>query len=210
VVTALIAGSIGYVIGDQHSRIEAAAAGANAAAGCGAGQAPDPAATSAAGTALLARVLPMPSGATLVNGVKQGQLSLDDYVNELYSSNPGEKQRLAARCFQVAVHREWSAPSGTAVSIWLIQFGSNAGARSYTLAAQQGDIADPNNTVKFTVPGVADGMCIAAPKLDQDGNTLSRLIGDRGNVTILIHVFVPAQLNNALAVQVLREQNARL
>jgi len=211
VVAALIAGSIGYVIGDQHSRIQAAAAGANAvSSGCETGKAPDPSATSPAGSALVARLLPMPSGASPVNVLKQGALSLDDYMNELYTTNADEKQFLTGICFQVAAHRTWVLPSGTTVSIWLIQFGSPADARSYTLSTEVGDSGDPANSVKFTVPGVADGKGIAAPKLDTDGNTLSRLLGERGDMAILIHLFVPAHLNNALAVQVLQEQNARL
>ena len=58
--------------------------------------------------------------------------------------------------------------------------------------------------------GVDDGIYIADPALDQDGNTFTRLLGDRGNVSMIIHVFVPAGLNEAAAVQVLKAQYARL
>jgi hypothetical protein len=211
VVTALIAGSIGYVIGDQHSRIEAAALGASAAdSGCGAGKIPTSSATSQDGAALMARLMPMPSGGSPVTVLKQGQLSLDDYVHQLYATGSDEQQRLTALCFQAAVHRTWLMPSGTEVSIWLIQFGSAADARSYALGTEQADIAAAGNTVKFTVPGVADGIGIANPNLDKYGETLTHLLGDRGDVAILIHLYIPAGLNNATAVQVLQDQNARL
>jgi hypothetical protein len=211
VVAALIGGCIGYVIGDEHSRIQAAAAGANAAgSGCGAGKAPDPSATSPAGSALLTRLLPMPSGASTLKLNKLGELSLDDYIQNVYSGAAYERQRLTAICFQVAVHSYWQLPSGTAVSIYLIQFGSNADARSYVLGTEQGDSGESGNTVTFTVPGVADGMGIADPTLDKDGNTLTHLLSDRGDVAILIHVYVPARLDNAAGIQVMQQQYARL
>jgi hypothetical protein len=60
------------------------------------------------------------------------------------------------------------------------------------------------------VPGVSDGMYLADPKLDQHGNTLTRLLGDRGHVSMIIHVYVPARLDQATAVQALQAQYARL
>ena len=58
--------------------------------------------------------------------------------------------------------------------------------------------------------GVGDGMYIADPGLDQYGDTFARLLGNRGNVSMIIHVFVPARLNRPVAVQVLKAQYARL
>lgn len=91
-----------------------------------------------------------------------------------------------------------------------IQVGSNADARRYVLGTQQGDSLESGNTVTFTVPGVADGMGIADPTIDKDGNTLTHLLGDRGDVAILIHVYVPARLDNTAGVQVMQRQYARL
>jgi hypothetical protein len=209
VVTALIAGSIGYVIGDQHSRITAAALGGEAgSSGCG--NAPDPSATSSAAAALTARLLPMPAGASPVNLLKQGELSLDDYVQELYGTSSDAMQRLTALCFQAGAFREWSLPSGNVVAIWLAQFASNDGARSYILGTEQADSDTAGNTVRFTVPGVGDGTGIARPSIDKDGNTLCHLLGDNGGVAMLIHVYVPGHLDDAFATQVLQQQNARL
>jgi hypothetical protein len=209
VVTALIAGSIGYVIGVQHSRITAAALGGEAgSSGCD--NSPDPAATSPAAAALTDRLLPMPSGASPVNLIKQGELSLDDFVQELYGKTSNEKQRLTALCFQAAVFREWQLPSGNAVAIWLIQFASNDGARSYTLGTAQADRDSLGYPVNLTVPGVADGTDIATPSIDSDGNTRSHLLGDRGDVATLMHVYIPAHLDNVFATQMLQQQNARL
>lgn len=212
--TALIAGSAGYELGVHHSQISASVQNFKAAASgpCPAGETqPALSATSPAGTALLAQMLPVPPGDTQVTTLKQGVLSLRDYLNELYSGNSTEQDLLVARCFQTAVHRTWQTPSGTTISVWLIQFGTRADARSYTLALEQADAASlPTDTAKFTVAGVADGMGLADPTLDKYGNALSRLLGDAGNTSIIIHVYIPGATNNAATSQVLQAQNARL
>jgi hypothetical protein len=145
-----------------------------------------------------------------VRALKQGVLSLRDYMNELYPGNSTEQLRLTTRCFQTAVHRTWQMPGGTVTSVWLIQFGTAADARSYTLATEQGDAADPANTDKFTVAGVADGMGLARSALDKYGNTVTRLLGDARNTSMIIHIFIPARTDNMAAAHVLQHQNARL
>lgn len=211
--TALIAGAIGYEIGTHHSRISAAVQSLKAAAGgaCPAGKTtPDPSATSPAGAPLLARLLPIPPGDKTLNSEKQGVLSLDDYLSELYTGDSAEMQRLTAVCFQTAVNRTWEAPGGAITSVWLIQLGSSADARSYTLSTEQADAADPANTDKFTVNHVSDGLGLGRPALDTYGNTLTRVLGDAGDTSIIIHVFVPARTDNAIAAAVLQQQFAQL
>src|SRR5215471_15323219 len=210
---ALIAGAVGYEIGVQHSRISSAVQGikAVAAGACPAGETtPDPSATSPAGAALLARLLPVPHGATSAGPLAQGVLSLRGYLNALYPGNAIEQQRLTTRCFQTAVHRGWQAPGGTIISEWLTQFGTAADARSYTLETEQADAADPANTDKFTIAGVGDGMGLARPALDKYGNTFTRVLGDAGNVSMIIHIYIPARTNNTAAARVLQDQNDRL
>jgi|SRR6185312_430897 len=211
---ALVSGSAGYELGLRHSRIDAAGQNLNAVASgsCPAGTASTalPAA-SPAGTALLARLLPVPKAARQVTVLKQGVLSLSDYMQELYPDNPAERARLTARCFQTAVHRTWQTPGGTTVSVWLIQFGSHTEARSYTLSVEQADASVvPAGTAKFTVAGVADSMGLGDATLDKDGNTFTRVLGDAGNTSIIIHIFIPAETNDAVSSQVLKAQNARL
>jgi hypothetical protein len=159
---------------------------------------------------LLARVLPVPAGDTLFKGGQEGAMSLRDYVNALYTNDPTEQQSLTARCFQTAVHREWTSPDGTGTSVYLIQFGTVADARSYILSTEQADTADPANTDVFPVPRVADGRGLGAPKLDSYGNTLTRVLGDAGNVAIIIHIFVPARIDNSLATRLLQQQSGML
>jgi hypothetical protein len=134
-------------------------------------------------------------------------MSLTGYMHELYTSDPSEQQRLAALCFQTAVHREWTAPDGTITSVYLIQFATASDARSYILGTEQADAADPANTDVFPVRRVADGKGLGAPKLDTYGNTLTRVLGDAGNVAMVIHIFVPARTDNPLAATVLQQQS---
>ena len=137
--------------------------------------------------------------------------SLDQFVRELYPQAPSfEKRRLVARCFRVATQQGWVLPSGRAVAVYLVQFGTRLDARSYALAVQSADLADPRNKLHGAVRGVSDGILIEAPKLDKYGNTLSRMIGDKGNVAMIIHIFVPAHLpSRTSAVPLLRRQAAR-
>jgi hypothetical protein len=57
------------------------------------------------------------------------------------------------------------------------------------------------------VPRVTDGKGLGAPKLDTYGNTLTRVLGDVGNVAIIIHVFMPARTDNPFATSVLQHQS---
>jgi hypothetical protein len=210
-VTAIVAGSAGYVIGSNHDRISASVQNlkADAAGPCPSGQAaPGPAATSAQATGLLARLLPKPLGARLVD-VRQGAMSLDAYVNDLYSGDSFEKQRIADRCFQGAASRDWISGSGQ-VAIWLVQFANASDARSYTLSTQQSDLSDIKKRNKYSIAGVTDSMAIEQPQLDKYGNTLTRLIADHGNVAIIMHFYVPGQVDRAAATALLRRQFAKL
>jgi hypothetical protein len=61
------------------------------------------------------------------------------------------------------------------------------------------------------VISVPDGMLIEDPSLNEFGDATARLIGDRGNVAIIIHVYEPARLpSQALSISLLREQAARI
>lgn len=216
-LSAFVAGTAGYFIGAGHSRIAAALQNARAGlqgaalAPCPAGMTvPAPSATSPAGAALLARVLPRPAGATQAHATKQGVLSLRDYMSQLYPDDPAEQPRLIFRCFQTAAHQTWVLPNGTVIGVWLIQFGTAAGARSYILADEQANEADPANSDHFQVPGVRDGIGLGDPSLNKYGDTVTRLLGDDGNTAILINLFRPVGTDNKAAARILQAQSARL
>jgi hypothetical protein len=208
-VAALGSGTAGFVIGKASEQISANIKSGAAAAGATScrGATPGP----AVGSHLASRLLPLPPGAKYLKGLKHRVDTLDQYVKTLYSSAPYEKARLVARCFQVAAQQGWVLPSGRIVAVYLAQFGTHADARSYALAAQSADLADKRNKLHGPVSGVADGMIIEAPGPDKYGNTVTRLIGDKGKVAIIVHMFVPAHLpQRAMATRTLRHQAARL
>ncbi|HEX6931004.1 MAG TPA: hypothetical protein VF162_02590 [Streptosporangiaceae bacterium] len=209
-VAALGCGTAGFVIGKSSAQISSAIKSDAAAAGAkpchGASPAPG------VGAHLANELLPLPAGGKYLKGRYRHQVdSLDQFVSTLYSSAPREKDRLIARCFQVAAQQGWVLPSGRIVAVYLVQFGTPADARSYALAAQSADIADPRNKLHDAVKGVSDGILIEDPTPDKYGNTVSRLLGDKGNIAIIVHVFVPAHLPlRASATRLLLRQAARL
>lgn len=202
--------AVGYYIGDHHEQVSAAIKGteAQAAAPPCEGRSAPPATYSA----LLTMLLPAPAGSQKPTGANATpELSLNAYVQQLYSDPAYETPRLRARCFQFAVHRWWATGTGQIVSIYLIQFGSAADARSYALATEAADLKGAGNTTHAAVPGVPDGIQIGHPAMDNYGNTLTRLIGDQSSVAILIHIYEPAHLDPpAKAAALLRNQSYRI
>lgn len=210
VVAAIASGAVGFDIGKNSAQIAAAIKSSAAAAGAR----PCPGATvpPAAGSHLASLLVRQPAGVTPLRGpFSHHVLSLGQFVSALYPQNPAYRSQLVDRCFQIAAQRGWTQPSGEIVAVYLIQFQTPADARSYALAAEAGDLADPLNRVHVAVSGVSDGILIEDPSLDKYGNTRTRLLGDQGNVAIIIHVFEPARLpSHAVSMSLLREQAARL
>lgn len=209
-VAALGCGTAGFVIGKSSAQIGSAIKSDVAAAGARPCREAAPARS--VGVRLAGELLPLPPGAKYLKGRYKHQAdTLEQYVTTLYSSASYEKRRLIQRCFQVAAQQGWVMPSGRIVVVYLAQFRAPADARSYALATQSADIADPRNKLHDAVRGVSDGILIEDPKQDKYGNTESRLIGDKGNVAIIVHVFEPAQLpSRRSATPLLRRQAARL
>ena len=209
-VTALGCGTAGFVIGKSSAQIDSAIKSGAAAAD--AKPCPKAAPAHSVGVRLAGDLLPRAPGAKYLKGRYKHQVdTLGQYVTTLYSKAPDEKGRLIQRCFQVAAQQGWVLPSGRIVVVYLAQFGTPADARSYALATQSADIADRRNKLHDAVSGVSDGILIENPKQDKYGNTESRLIGDKGTVAIIIHVFEPAHLPSRTSVTpLLRRQAARL
>lgn len=222
-VAALAAGSGGYYFGSRHAHTVSAARLGRTAPGraptgpAPAGQGPCATTVTAAGpdSKLLAELLPLPAGATRPSNARAPKAyALRSFVAGLFP--PQERSRetgfLGGLCFQAAVNSEWRTPAGTLVSIYLIKFALPSEARSYALDQEQADIAGVGVHGRHAnVSGVPDAMIIQDPRLDKYGNTLTRLIGDVGDVAILVHVFVPALLDSEAAMDpLLREQASRL
>lgn len=222
VLAAIFAGAGGYAVGTHHN---ASAAGHSQAANnpdlnlpAGPIGARPCAATETAatpGAQLISDLLPRPTGSTLVPGIGAPRAySLRDYVRALYS--PADftavEGQMAARCFRTAVHGEWRTSAGVLVSIWLVQFASPTGAQSYTLGQANTDVSlGDGKGGDATVSGVPDGVILESPSMDKYGDTLTRMFGCIGPVSILIHYFQPAYVpRRATAEQVLQAQASRL
>ena len=210
-VSLVLGGFAGFAISKAGPRIGAAIRSAGAAAGVG----PCPGATAppGAGAALSRRLLPVPASAKRYTKGEFARrvLTADQLSGEFWRGDPLGRFRLSARCFRIAAQVNWLAPSGAVTVIWLVQFATANDARSFALMLQAGDIADPSYSVHMVLNGVADGMLIGQPSLDHYGNMRSRLIGDRSNVAIIIHLYTPAHLpRRSTADALLRRQAARI
>jgi hypothetical protein len=143
-VAALGCGTAGFVVGKSSAqigaRIRSGAAAAKTSPCRGASL------STAVGHQLASALVPLPSGTTYLKGRYRHQVdTLDQYIATLYSKSAHERARLVARCFQVAAQQGWQWRSGRIVAVYLAQFGTHADARSYALAAQSADLADPRN-----------------------------------------------------------------
>ena len=210
-VSLVLGGFAGFAISKAGPRLGAAIRSAGAAAGA----APCPGQTvpAGAGAALARRLLPVPAGATRYTKHEFARrvLTADQLAGEFWRGDPLGRFRLSARCFRIAAQVNWYEPSGAVTVIWLVKFATANDARSFALMLQAGDLADPHNSVHMTLNGVADGMLIGQPSLDHYGNMTSRLIGDRSNVAIIIHLYTPAHLpQRTTADALLRRQAERI
>jgi hypothetical protein len=210
-VSLVLGGTAGFAIGKAAPQIGASFRSAKAAAGVG--PCPSGSLPSGAGAALAGRLLPVPARSrhyTKGDFARQ-VLTADQLAGEFFRGDSLGRARLTVRCFRIAAQVNWYAPSGAVTVIWLVQFATANDARSFALMLQAGDISNRLNSVHTPLKGVADGMLIGRPSLDHYGNALSRLIGDRGNVAIVIHLLTPGHLaQRSTADALLRRQAARI
>jgi hypothetical protein len=221
VIVAILTGSTAYYLGTHHTEQSASArhdsgialphtpppAGSTQCAPTEVAASPD--------SKLISELIPPPVGSTRpASAATPRAYSLHAYVTQLYGNSAvnHEQALLASRCFQTAVNGEWQTHAGTLVSIWLVQFADNAGARSYALGQQQEDLTLTGAHGRWEhVSGVSDGLLIQDSGLDKYGNSFSRMFGDSGHIMILIHVFVPARWDSEPSMAaLLRDQAARI
>ncbi len=164
---------------------------------------------------LVSVLIPLPAGASalkVADASPDGAMTLDQFMQQLYSSSPSERALLQARGFQGAATRWFNTASGQEDCIFLIAFGSPAGAQSYALGqtqAREKVPADASDT-KFAVPGLTDGAGFENLTLDSYGNTDGHVYGALGDVAILVDTFTPAKPDRAEVLQLLDQQIARL
>lgn len=212
IVASLAVGTAGFVVGDSFASHRAQIDAAVGSVKTGAKAGPCSTAPVQSAARLQSFLLPPPAGSHPSPSVKiPAVLRLNAYVQALYGSSTDIVAQLQARCFQIAVHRLWVTASGSIVSIYLARFATPADARSYELFTEAGDLGATGVTGHLTLSGVSDGIAVEHGGLDKYGNTLTHLLGDRGNVVMIIHLFMPARLaTSAQDRSLLEAQNARI
>lgn len=166
-------------------------------------------------TGLTGELIPVPAGGTprTVSGAgADGSLTLSQYLKLLYPTSSTEGPLLQERGFTGAATRWMDTASGQEVSIYLIGFSSETGAQSYALALGKAHEAVPANAgqTKFSVDALTDGVGYQTAKLDQYGNTDSYVYGAANDVTIIVHCYTPAKLDQAGLLALVDQQAARL
>ncbi|MGH6657032.1 MAG: hypothetical protein ACRDVE_17740, partial [Actinocrinis sp.] len=143
-------------------------------------------------------------------GGKDGSLTLDDYLKLLYPDSSTEKSALEARGFVAAATRWYTTSDGHIAAVYLIEFDADSGADSYA----DGLSAAHENTYRadsaFAVQALHHGTGFEEKTLDAHGNTRSFAYGAVGNVTVLVHYYVPAKLDLSGLLSVVSAQVAAL
>jgi hypothetical protein len=152
------------------------------------------------GAALLARVVPYPSGAQPWLQSKTGVLSLDDFVNNFYKakSRASSRSLTAQRGFTTAVRQAWANADGTRAEVWLVQFATAKGARSMFLSitANWKNAAKPIST--FTDSAV-HGTGELIPTLDSVGDACTKVATATGRVFVYVRLYTPVSPDRSAA-----------
>lgn len=218
--------AIGRVTAPKSTAAAGSIAGSSGLSGTNAptaSQASTPVATSATAGAsgtlpsadLVSALIPLPSGATAlqVSGASaDGSMTLDQFVQLLYSTSPGERSLLQARGFEGAATRWMNTAAGQEDCFYLIAFSGQDGAQSYALglAKTHEDASGNAADTRFPVSVLTDGVGFETSSLDSYGNADSWVYGEVGNVAIIVHSFTPAKLDRAQMLGLLDQQVSRL
>lgn len=164
---------------------------------------------------LVSALVPLPPGAQslkVTGAGSDGSMTLDQFVQGLFTSGSGESSILQARGFEGAAARWMRTSSAQLDNFYLIAFDSTAGAQSFALSQGKAYEDDPSKTsdTRFTVPGLMDGAGFETSTLDSYGNADSEIFGVVGNVTIIVNTFTPAKLMRSEVLTLVGQQVARL
>jgi hypothetical protein len=201
----------GYVVWSGKAT-SAAAARSAASSPTPSASLPGPAAVAPGdGKALLAKVVPLPTGAknVTVSGSTGGVMSLDQYVQKEYPNDSTERGRMQSRNFLVAASREWLDSAGVEVHVQLLQFGAADGAESSVLGQVNAYSNDSEVTGTFTLP-VPHGSGYEKSKLDSAGNRRMVVMAQDGPVAVFIFFFTPKNFDRTAATALMQQQFAAL
>lgn len=211
-LAALVGAGGGLAAGLAIRSGHGATAGAGAATGAPVAPPPSPAAVPAGdGTALLAKVLPVPAGARplTVKGSTNGVMNLDQFMQREFPDDQSERGRLQARGFLVVAQREWIGTDGVEVHIQVIQFESPDGAESEVLEQSHAYSGDPDVTDHFALPA-PHGNGYEKSALDDAGNRRMILMAQDGPLAVYIFLYTPKSFDRPGATSLMQRQLAAL
>jgi hypothetical protein len=163
------------------------------------------------GTALKAHLVPYPSGAkTLkVDGSNNGVFTLTEFVKVLFGGDNDEKSLLKDRGFETAAEKRWIS-KGVEVHAQLIQFADNDGALSYLDGQHEAFTSDNTFPTRYSLSGVPNGYGYEKAGLDSDGYRHSVLMGQHGNIVVVLFFYQPSHLDRAPELALVKQQIAAL
>lgn len=169
------------------------------------------AASSTASASLVSKLLPQPAGATEWPSDKTGAMDLDAFVDKFYAAQGRATSRslTAQRGFSTAARAGWFNADGTQSDVWLVEFDSEAGARSMYLSttANWKSAAKPATTFPDTA---VHGTGELLPQLDSRGDTSAKVAAYQGRLFVYVRVWHLAAPSKDAVVALMKAQYARL
>ena len=164
------------------------------------------------GQALIGKVIPAPAGAHMydVDDSSAGVMDVQQYVRHYFKGDPSELSRLRQEGFQVAASTDYVRSDGIEIATHLVQFTDATGAQDYFDVEKSAWATDDRVTATFGVPATPDGVGYELSKADSLGNRRSVMYEHVGNVVVVVNVYTPHQIDQAVDVKVLRAQLAAL
>ncbi len=142
-----------------------------------------------AGSVLLSRIVPAPTGSVMIQlpDATNGVLTLRQDVLQFFPSAPLQADTLRADGFVASAATEYKRPDGVAVLTHLTSFATAAGARDYAGARKAVWVATANVSGSFDVPG--GGIGFEQDKPDAAGRRLTVMYEQVGTIVVAIDVY---------------------
>ncbi len=171
---------------------------------------PGTAPSSAAGAALLARIVPAPPGARefAMTNAPGGVLDLDQNVKQFFSTGPTEAGILRQEGFVVAAATDYQRTDGLQILTHLTQFATQDGAQSYFLQRRAAWTRDADVTGSFTVPG--GGVGYEKHALDKLGNRRTVMYERIGDIVVALDVYTAGTFNRSVDLAIMAVQMRKL
>jgi|GEM_PF-4871202 len=227
VVAVLVISGVAIVIGTRsgsHGKAgTSSAAGPSAGASAGAPPATVPSGSTSSGSpadsvplgdgrALIGKIVPAPPGAHVydVDDSSAGVMNVRQYVRHYFNGDASELNRLRQEGFQIAASTDYVRSDGIEIATHLVQFADATGARDYFAVEKSAWAADHRVTSTFEVPATPDAVGYELSKADSPANRRSVTYEAVGNVVVVVNVYTPHKIDQAIDAKAMQAQLAAL